>query len=107
MAPLKIKPQAEPNEQLQFETLLAEISTLFINLPANRIDSEIEAAQSRVCELLDDLKDYKFGATRGYTYTKEFWQAIESKRLKVDVTDNDMQNFKNFSLAELILFHPV
>ena len=33
--------------------LLAEISTFFINLPADRIDSEIEAAQRRVCEFLD------------------------------------------------------
>jgi transcriptional regulator with GAF, ATPase, and Fis domain len=33
--------------------LLAEISTFFINLPADRIDSEIEAAQRRVCEYLD------------------------------------------------------
>ena len=40
-------------------------------------------------QTLDDLKDYKFGATRGYTYTKEFWQAVESKRLRVDVTDSD------------------
>jgi len=43
---------------------------------------------------LDDLKDYQFGATRGYTYTKEFWEAAASKRLKVDVTDSDIQNFK-------------
>ena len=40
-------------EQLRFEMLLAEISTFFINLPADRIDSEIEAAQRRVCEFLD------------------------------------------------------
>ncbi len=40
-------------EQLRFERLLAEISTFFINLPADRIDSEIEAAQRRVCEFLD------------------------------------------------------
>jgi hypothetical protein len=36
-----------------FERLLAEISTFFINLPADRIDSEIEAALGRVCECLD------------------------------------------------------
>jgi PAS domain S-box-containing protein len=53
MAPLEIKPQAEIGEPLRFETLLAEISTFFINLPADRIDSEIKVAQRRVCELLD------------------------------------------------------
>ena len=40
-------------ERLKFETLLAEISAHFVNLPADRIDSEIEDAQRRICELLD------------------------------------------------------
>ena len=53
---------------------------------------------------LDDLKKYKFGATRGYTYTKEFWQAIESKRLKADLTDNDMQNFKKLFAGRIDIF---
>ena len=53
MTQLEIKPDAELDEPLRFERLLAEISTFFINLPADRIDSEIEAAQRRVCEFLD------------------------------------------------------
>ena len=40
-------------ERLKFETLLAEISARFVNLPSDRIDSEIEGAQRRICELLD------------------------------------------------------
>ena len=40
-------------EQLQLQTLLSEISARFVNLPADRIDSEIEDAQRRICELLD------------------------------------------------------
>ena len=40
-------------EQLRFDTLLAEISGRFINLPADQIDSQIEDAQRRICELLD------------------------------------------------------
>ena len=40
-------------ERLQFETLLAEISSRFVNVPADRIDGEIEGAQRRICELLD------------------------------------------------------
>jgi PAS domain S-box-containing protein len=39
-------------ERLNFEMLMAEISALFVNLPADRINSEIEAAQRRVCECL-------------------------------------------------------
>ena len=53
---------------------------------------------------LDDLKDYKFGATRGYTYTKEFWQAAKSKRLEVDVTDSDEQNFKKLLAGRIDIF---
>jgi two-component system sensor kinase FixL len=53
MAQSGIKPHEELHVPLQFERLLAEISTFFINLPADRIDNEIKAAQSRICELLD------------------------------------------------------
>jgi polar amino acid transport system substrate-binding protein len=55
-------------------------------------------------QTLDDLKNYKFGATRGYTYTKEFWQAVESKRLKVDIADSDKQNFKKLLIGRIDIF---
>jgi DNA-binding response OmpR family regulator len=45
--------EASLEEQLKFERLLAEISARFVNLPADRIGSEIEDAQRRICELLD------------------------------------------------------
>jgi PAS domain S-box-containing protein len=48
-----IKPHEGLDELLPFERLLTEISTLFINLPADKIDNEIGAAQRRICELLD------------------------------------------------------
>jgi len=53
---------------------------------------------------LDDLKNYKFGATRGYTYTKEFWQAAESKRINVQVTDSDKQNFQKLFVGRIDIF---
>lgn len=36
--------------QLRFEMLLADLSARFINLPADRVDGEIENAQRRICE---------------------------------------------------------
>jgi formate hydrogenlyase transcriptional activator len=45
--------RAELEDRLRFETLLAEISAHFVNLPADRIDSAIEDAQRRICDLLD------------------------------------------------------
>jgi len=40
-------------DRIHFETLLNEISAGFVNLPVNRIDAAIEAAQRRICECLD------------------------------------------------------
>jgi formate hydrogenlyase transcriptional activator len=42
----------EVEERQRFESLLAEISARFVNLPADRVDGEIEDAQRRVCECL-------------------------------------------------------
>ena len=44
---------SEMKEELQFEKLLIEISTHFVNLPGDRIDDEIKEAQHRICEYLD------------------------------------------------------
>jgi polar amino acid transport system substrate-binding protein len=55
-------------------------------------------------KILDELKNYKFGATRGYTYTKEFWKAAESKQLTVDVTNSDIQNFKKLLAGRIDIF---
>jgi hypothetical protein len=41
MTSLENKVHAELDRQMRFESLLAEISTFFIYLPAERIDDEI------------------------------------------------------------------
>ena len=48
----KVRAAAEET-QLQFEMTIANISTAFINMPTDRIDSEIENAQRQICEYLD------------------------------------------------------
>jgi len=40
-------------KRLEFETLLADISGKFVNLPAKKIDMEIEAVLQRIAETLD------------------------------------------------------
>ena len=47
MTQSEIIPDAERDKQLRFEKLLSEISAFFSNLPADRIDCEIEVAQRR------------------------------------------------------------
>ncbi|MEJ2476356.1 MAG: sigma 54-interacting transcriptional regulator [Desulfobacterales bacterium] len=44
---------SEMKEELQFEKLLIDISTHFVNLPADRIDDDIKEAQHRICKYLD------------------------------------------------------
>ena len=47
-------PLASPvHERLRFETLLAELSATFVNLPASQVDSQIESALRRLVEFLD------------------------------------------------------
>ncbi len=45
--------RTELEERLRFEVLLAETSLRFVNVPADQVDGEIEAAQRRICEFLN------------------------------------------------------
>jgi PAS domain S-box-containing protein len=42
----------ETEERLRFESLLADLSSAFINLPVDEVDRQIEDAQHRICECL-------------------------------------------------------
>ncbi|TVR61610.1 MAG: hypothetical protein EA420_11365, partial [Candidatus Competibacteraceae bacterium] len=44
--------QAELEERLRFETVLAELSARFVNLPPERVDQEIEEALRRLVAAL-------------------------------------------------------
>ena len=46
-------PFTELDERLRFETLLADLSSKFVNLPASEVDGEIMDAERRICEFLD------------------------------------------------------
>jgi two-component system sensor kinase FixL len=50
---MKSSAEEQLERRLMFETLLSEISTGLINLPAEKIDNVIQDTQRRVCELLD------------------------------------------------------
>ena len=51
-----------------------------------------------------DLKEYRIGATAGYTYTKEFWDAANAKQIKVFITDSDRTNFARLLREKIDLF---
>ena len=48
-----INSRAELEGRLSFETLIADLSSKFVNLPAGEVDREIMDAERRICEVLD------------------------------------------------------
>ena len=44
---------ATVDDRLQFESLVADVSARFVNLPADQVDAEIEAAQRQIVEALE------------------------------------------------------
>jgi formate hydrogenlyase transcriptional activator len=52
MSPKDTTLHPELEERLRFETLIADLSSKFVNLPAGEVDREIEDAQRRVCQFL-------------------------------------------------------
>jgi formate hydrogenlyase transcriptional activator len=55
MRPSQSKPSLgteEVHEQPKFETLLADLSARFVNLPAEQVDRQIEEALREICECL-------------------------------------------------------
>lgn len=55
-------------------------------------------------ETLDDLKGRRFGATTGFTYTSEFWDAAKSKRLDIQEANSEELNFKKLLKGRIDLF---
>jgi formate hydrogenlyase transcriptional activator len=53
MAATPARPGRSLEGRLRFETLLADLSARFVNLPAHQVDAAIEDAQRQVCECLD------------------------------------------------------
>lgn len=52
MNPGNLSLHAEPEQRLHFETLIADLSLKFVNLPAGEVDREIMEAERRICALL-------------------------------------------------------
>lgn len=52
MSPANLNLDLELAERLRFETLIADLSSKFVNLPAGQVDREIMEAERRICELL-------------------------------------------------------
>ena len=53
---------------------------------------------------ISDLKGYQIGATREYTYTKEFWDAAKAKQIKVNIVTTDKQNFQKLLSGRIDIY---
>jgi len=65
---------------LEFETLISDLSSRFINLPSSEVDGEIEQVQRRVCEVLGvDLSALweESAAVEGHLLLTHFYSARE------------------------------
>ncbi len=69
----EINLRVELEARLRFETLLADLSSRFINLPADQVDDNIEDAQRRICKCLgldlSTLWQWSDDASRFFTLT--------------------------------------
>lgn len=53
---------------------------------------------------LSDLKSYTIGATQGYTYTKDFWEASKKGVLKVEQASSDTVNLERLISGKIDLY---
>ena len=52
-------------------------------------------------QTLDDLRAYKIGFVRDYTYTPEFWAGIKNGELKGDATPTDLAGLRKLLLGRI------
>ena len=53
---------------------------------------------------LKELAGYRFGATRNYTYSKEYWEFVESLETPPSIVNTDMQNMLMLVMKRIDLF---
>ncbi|RMF14606.1 MAG: hypothetical protein D6758_11220 [Gammaproteobacteria bacterium] len=53
---------------------------------------------------LEQLRGFRIGATRGYTYTKDFWELAQQGTLQVDVVTDDEQNMRKLLAGRIQAF---
>ena len=53
---------------------------------------------------LNELAGYRFGATRNYTYSKEYWDFVETLETPPSIVNTDMQNMLMLVMKRIDLF---
>lgn len=88
-------PSDERAAEFHYSDPIQEDAVVFFHLKENPIPE---------WETLEDLNGKVIGATSGYTYTAEFWEAAESGRIEVEKAASDELNFKKLLKGRIDLF---
>ena len=97
---------AELRARLRFETLIAELSSRFVNLLADEVDSEIMEAERRLCEFLDldILAVWQRSDEAPGSFTLTHWySAQEGPQPSMQLDDDDIPWFRQQMLAGCIV----
>jgi PAS domain S-box-containing protein len=88
-----LKLNVELEERLQFEALIADLSSTFVNVPADKVDSVILDAQRRVCEFLglnlSTLWQWKEG-TRRYLTLSHLYRPLGGPPLPEQIVADEL-----------------
>ena len=88
-------PSEERATEFHYSEPLLVDSTVFFHLKDNPMPD---------WNSLDDLKGKRIGATAGYTYTPEFWDAAKSGSLDIQEASSDELNFKKLLKGRIDMF---
>jgi PAS domain S-box-containing protein len=89
--------------RLRFETLLADISATFVNVPADKMDHEIEVAQKRICQSLelDHSSLWQVSPEHPGKLTLTHYYRHQEKELPTPPRNMDGAEFFPWALAKL------
>ncbi|MBU2713444.1 substrate-binding periplasmic protein [Zooshikella harenae] len=88
-------PSKEREKLFYYSNSIGKEDVVFFHLKTTNFDQ---------WESFEDLKKYRIGATRGYTYTAEFWDAEKDKKLNIIVNNSDEINFNMLLRGRVDLF---
>ncbi len=106
MAPPVAPPQPDLEARLRFETLIADLSSKFVNLPAGEVDREIMDAERRICEALDlDISaiwQWSAGPPGRFTLT-HYYSAQDGRLPSIQLSESDFPWFRQLMIEGRIV----
>jgi PAS domain S-box-containing protein len=100
------RPVEHAAKQLRFETLIADLSSKFVNVPAGNVDREIMDAERRLCEVLDldiaAIWQWSAGPPGCFALT-HYYSAQDGPQPSMRLSDTDFSWFRQLMLEGRIV----